>query len=184
MNASENGPDPASRRSIRSSDLIKGHLRHLLRYRRDQDLIPRDTWRHRLYWSLRRFANLVFPYYRRIVPTGIRARIPGQMRIIWRWALGVRELDVHIWHLKLRLHELGFFERAAQELKLLSESPVPELAQRASWMLAVWYANQRSPEGAAEALQLLEQALGDEPSDETNDDRPCCELNAMLRLGT
>ena len=73
--------------------------------------------------------------------------------------LGIKDPYLRVQELRLRLSDLGFVERAFDELNQLSENG--ELFERelANWTLAVWHANQRSPEGAAAALASLEKGI-------------------------
>ena len=120
----------------------------------------------RLDWTLRHVASVVHPRYQRFVPTPVRALIPGGVRRFISHTLGLQTLETRVWHFKLRLNELGFVERTAEELEVASESSDPAMRQGASWTLALWYANQRSPEGAAAALPLLDKAIGEHATKE------------------
>lgn len=97
--------------------------------------------------------------YRRILPPDFRVLVPETLRRVAKRSLGIKDPIVH--ELRLRLNELGFVDRALDDLKRLSESPHPIERQLAIWELAVWYANQRSGEAAATALSLLDLGVHD-----------------------
>ncbi|WP_156324013.1 hypothetical protein [Bacillus sp. JCM 19034] len=63
--------------------------------------------------------------------------------------------------MKYRLYELGFSEKAVDDLKLLIEED-HFLKKYAAWELAVWYVNQYCKDGAEQCLYYLEIALDGE----------------------
>ena len=97
------------------------------------------------------------PYYRRLVPTELRALIPYEFRRLLKWGLGAIDPIIQVHELSHRLNDLGFVERAQDDLDRFTEGSDASVRQRASWFLAVWHANQRSSEGAAAALALLDR---------------------------
>jgi len=89
--------------------------------------------------------------------------IPDELRRLLKWMLGIKDAVAQVYELEVSLNDLGFVVRALEELDAFSEHD-DVLAQRgANWVLAVWYANQRSPEGSAAALALLDRRADDEP---------------------
>lgn len=99
--------------------------------------------------------------YRRILPPDFRVLIPETLRRVAKRSLGIKDPIVRIYELRLRLNELGFVDRALDDLTRLSESSDPIERQLAIWELAVWYANQRSVEASAMALSLLDLGIDD-----------------------
>lgn len=62
--------------------------------------------------------------------------------------------------IKVKLFNLGFSERAKAELwELVRDNPNPVLKRLAASELSLWYANQRSKEGASQCLKLIPKAL-------------------------
>jgi len=111
--------------------------------------------------SARAVTTAALPYYRRAVPTGLRALIPDDVRRLLKWGLGVKDPIVRVHEHRRRLNDLGFVERALEDLEHLAENSDAFARQRAIWFLVVWHANRRSPEGSAEALALLDRGLED-----------------------
>lgn len=65
--------------------------------------------------------------------------------------------------LKYRLYNLGFVEKAIDDLiHTVSTSRDPYLKRLAAWELAVWYANQYTKEGAKNCLKYLAAAIENE----------------------
>ena len=111
--------------------------------------------------SARAATTAALPYYRRAVPAELRALIPDQLRRLLRWGLGLKDAIVLVHEHRHRLNDLGFVDRALEDLGHLSKSSDAFARQRATWFLAVWHANRRSPEGSTEALALLDLGLED-----------------------
>lgn len=105
--------------------------------------------------------SAMLPFYRRLLPTEVRALIPEGLRRAAKWALGIKDPIVRVQELRVRLNDLGFTERALEDLTSMSESDEPVERQLAIWDLAVWHANRRSAEGSAAALELLDRGLDD-----------------------
>ncbi len=119
---------------------------------------PRDL-RHmlkRLVERGRGAAAAAMPIYRRILPMEVRARIPDDFRRTLRSTFGIRDRVQELGH---RLNDLGFVERALDELNQLSENAKIQDRQLANLALALWHANQDSPEGAAAALASLDKGI-------------------------
>lgn len=71
----------------------------------------------------------------------------------------------HIKEIKYKLLELGFVERALEDLRRLASDNSNPLAQReAQWELALWHADQHTLEDAHVAQSYLIEALKDENS--------------------
>jgi glycosyltransferase involved in cell wall biosynthesis len=65
-----------------------------------------------------------------------------------------------IQQIKTRLYNLGFTDRALEDLQsLVADDSNPVLQRLAAWELSLWYANQYSKEGARQSLELLPVAL-------------------------
>lgn len=109
--------------------------------------------------GVRGAAAAAIPVYRRFLPTALRARIPDGLRRTVRWTFGIKDPYLRVQELRIRLNDLGFVERALNELNQLSESGEIYERQLANWTLAVWHANQRSPEGATAALAALDRGI-------------------------
>jgi tetratricopeptide (TPR) repeat protein len=120
-----------------------------------------DRLRDSVVGRARAVTTAAIPYYRRALPTGLRALIPDDVRRLLKWGLGVKDPIVQVHEHRHRLNDLGFVERALADLEHLAENSDAFAQQRATWFLAVWHANRRSPEGSAEALALLDRGLED-----------------------
>jgi len=131
--------------------------------RRASGRLSRTTGRfwERVGGSARAVTTAALPYYRRVVPVELRALIPDKLRRLLKWMLGVKDAIAQMYELKVSLNDLGFVERALEELDAFSEHEDVLAQRRANWVLAVWYANQRSPEGSAAALALLDRRSDD-----------------------
>ena len=106
-------------------------------------------------------VSAILPFYRRILPTEVRALIPEDLRRAGKWTLGIKDSVVRVQELRVRLNDLGFVKRALEDLERLAKSDEPVERRLASWELAVWHANERSPEGSAAALELLDRGIDD-----------------------
>ncbi|HUT25348.1 MAG TPA: glycosyltransferase [Sumerlaeia bacterium] len=91
----------------------------------------------------------------------MRGLIPEGLRRAVKWTLGIKDPIVRVEELRARLNDLGFTERALEDLTSMAESDDPVERQLAIWDLAVWHANRGSAEGSATALELLNRGLDD-----------------------
>jgi glycosyltransferase involved in cell wall biosynthesis len=124
---------------------------------------PRSTqflW-ERIGGSVRGAVAAALPCYRRFVTPELRLLIPEGVRSAAKRTFGIKDPLIRVHELKLRLNELGFVERALEDLRALSQSPDATERLLATWELAVWNANRRSPEGSAATLTLLDRASDD-----------------------
>ena len=122
-------------------------------------LTDKQSLKNRLGHSARSAVSTALPIYRRMLPTEIRALIPESVRRAAKWTLGIKDPIVRVQELRLRLNDLGFVERALEDLTRMSKSAEEVERQLATWELAVWHANRRSEEGAAATLALLDKGL-------------------------
>jgi glycosyltransferase involved in cell wall biosynthesis len=111
--------------------------------------------------SAREAAAAVVPYYRHVVPDEVRLLVPEGVRRLAKTTFGIKDPVVRAYEYKLRLNELGFVERALEDLGRLSRSPEVMDRQLALWHLAVWHANRRSRRGSTAALELLDRYINE-----------------------
>jgi len=114
-------------------------------------------------------GTLALSYYRRLLTPELRALVPERLRRLAKRGFQIFSISdpiTHVYELRLRLNELGFVERALNDLGRLSESADAIERQLAAWELAVWHANKKSTEGFAAALA----SLGDGIDDVANED--------------
>ncbi len=104
-------------------------------------------------------GSALLPHYRRILPTSARELLPEWLRFAVKRNLKISDAVTRVQHLSVRLNELGFVERARDDLVQLSVRGKAEERRLASWELALWHANQGTPDNAAIALQMLDRAL-------------------------
>jgi len=117
--------------------------------------------------------------YRRLVTPELRVLIPEGVRRLAKKSLGIKDpLE-----LRLRLNELGFLERALDDLRILAVSSAAIERELAIWELTVWHANRRSSEGSSAALALLDRAVNDAEDTETRRRKAVLRAECHATLG-
>jgi tetratricopeptide (TPR) repeat protein len=87
-------------------------------------------------------------------------------------------------HLKLKLLEVGFIDRAHDELlSILKDGSNGYFSKQASWELAVWYANQYNREATSECLKMLTIATKNEKEPEKLSRAKLLEVECYDRIG-
>lgn len=81
-------------------------------------------------------------------------------RLLLSSSLKKKRAKAKINKIKYRLYELGFIEKASNDLKQIIEKSDDKYLKRfAAWELALWYANQYSDEGAKQCLHFISLAI-------------------------